>query len=119
MDEELYQYIVSDYSATGEGTTISILITRAYPRADDYEDLKVMPPKLKEGHTAKVRAAREFSEKFDGFYLRGAENLSREEFLRGYGHHLPQYIAKNILSAEGLDRPGNFNYSLQIHLNYS
>jgi hypothetical protein len=116
MQEDLYQYLACDYYATGEGRTVSLLITRAYPRTDDYED--VMMSNLKPGHTAKVRAAREFSEKFGGWYLHGAENLSRDEFLRKYGNHLPEYLPK-MLAAEGDDRPGNLNFSTQIHMNFS
>src|SRR6056297_3222304 len=102
MKEELYQFLACDYFATGEGRTISLLITRAYPRTDDYEDVKVMPPQIK--NSAKVRAAREFGEKFGGWYLQGAENLPREEFLQRFGNHLPEYMSK-LLNAEGEDRP--------------
>ena len=116
MNEELYQFLACDYFATGEGRTVSLLITRAHPRTDDYED--VMTGKLKQGHTAKVRAAREFKELFGGWFLQGAENLSREEFIKKYGNHLPEYMTK-LLEAEGEDRPGNLNFSTQIHLNFS
>ena len=116
MNDELYQFLVCDYYATGEGRTVSLLITRAYPHTDDYEDVKMMPPKVK--NSAKVRAAREFAERFGGWYLHGAENLPREEFLSRFGHHLPQYLI-NALSAEGEDCPGNLNFSQQLHLNFS
>ena len=36
-NEELYQFLACDYFATGEGRTVMLLITRAYPHADDYE----------------------------------------------------------------------------------
>jgi len=114
-DEELYQYLACDYFATGEGRTISLLITRAYPRADDYETGETKP-EVK--NSAKFRAAREFSEKFGGWYLQGAENLPREEFLQRFGNHLPEYMTK-LLNAEGEDRPGNLNFSTQIHMNFS
>jgi hypothetical protein len=124
MMEELYQFLACNYYATGEGTTLSLLITRAYPISDDYESHggydkdtgEYTPPVLKKGHTAKVRAAREFSDKFGGYYLQGAENLTREEFLARYSNHLPSYMSK-LLSSE--DHPGNLNFSLQLHLNYS
>jgi len=116
MSEELYQFMACDYYATGEGRTVSLLITRAYPHTDDYED--VMTGNLKPGHTAKVRAAREFRDAFGGWYLQGAENLSREEFLRRFGNHLPPYTEK-ILNPEPGDGPGNFNLKLQIHMNFS
>ena len=120
MKDELYQFLACDYYATGEGLTVSILITRAYPRTEDYEDyvLATSPTQfvLKKGNTAKVRAAREFIEQFGSWYAYGAENLERQEFLERFGHHLPEYV-KNILTDE--DTPGNFNYRAKLHLNYS
>lgn len=114
MQDELYQFLACDYYATGEGRTISLLITRAYPHTDDYED--PMTGNLKPGHTAKVRAAREFSKKFGGWYLQGAENLSREEFLQRFGNYLPEYLHKML---DDPDQPGNLNFSTQIHMNFS
>ena len=120
--EELYQFLVCDYYATGEGRTVCLLITRAYARSDDYEtpgdfvDGKFVPGTLK--NSAKFRAAREFSEEFGGYYLQGAENLTREEFLKRFGNHLPPYIDK-MLNPEPGEGPGNFNLKLQIHMNFS
>jgi hypothetical protein len=114
MTEELYQFLACDYYATGEGRTLCLLITRAYPRTDDYDENF----EIKEGHTAKVRAAREFVNEFGGWYAQGAENLSREEFLQRFGNHLPPYTEK-ILNPEPGMGPGNFNLKLQIHMNYS
>ena len=122
MTDELYQFVVCDYFATGEGSTKMILITRAYPNSDDYEthgevvDGVYVPGTLK--NSAKFRAAREFIEEFGGYYAQGAENLSREEFLKRFSNHLPPYVEK-ILNAEAGDRPGNFNFKLQIHMNFS
>ena len=122
MTDELYQFIVCDYFATGEGSTKMILITRAYPHSDDYETLGdivdgvYVPGKLK--NTAKFRAAREFVEEFGGYYAQAAENLPREEFLKRFNNHLPPYIEK-ILNAKDGDRPGNLNFKLQIHMNFS
>jgi hypothetical protein len=124
MTEELYQYLACDYYATGEGRTVCLLITRAYPHTDDYESHGsyengvYTPPVMKAGHTAKARAAREFAEHFGGWYLQGAENLSREEFLKRFGNHLPPY-AEKILSPDPGEGPGNFNLKLQIHMNFS
>lgn len=124
MNDELYQFIAADYYATGEGRTVMLLITRAYPRHDDYAapgnytDGVYTPPALKEGLTPKVIAGREFIEEFDGYFARGAENLPREEFLKRFGHHLPEYV-HNMLNLEGNERPGNFNFKQRLHLNFS
>ena len=124
MSEELYQFIACDYFATGEGRTVMLLITRAYPHADDYEtpgdftDGVYTPPVMKQGHTPKVIAAREFIKEFGGYYAQGAENLPREEFLKRFGHHLPEYV-HNMLALEGNERPGNFNFKQSFHMNFS
>lgn len=123
-NDELYQFLACDYYATGEGRSVMLLITRAYPHTDDYEtpgkfeNGVYTPPVLKKGMTDKVRAAREFAEKFGGYYLQGAENLPREEFLERFGHLLPEF-AHNLLNAEKGDRPGNFNFAQQFHFNFS
>lgn len=115
MKEELYQYLACDYYATGEGSSVMLLITRAYPKSDDYIP-NVYPSQLKKGHSPKVIAAREFAEEFGGYYLQGAENLTREEFLKRFGNHLPPYVEKLLNDP---DQPGNFNLKLKIHMNYS
>lgn len=123
-NEELYQFLACDYFATGEGRSVMLLITRAYPHTDDYEtrgsfDNGVYTPgTLKKGMSAKTIAAREFAEQFGGYYLQGAENLPRDEFLKRFGHLLPEFAHK-LLNAEGDDRPGNFNFAQQFHFNFS
>lgn len=124
MTDELYQFLACDYYATGEGRSIMLLITRAYPRSDDYAtpgdftDGVYTPPTMKEGLTPKVIAGREFIEEFGGWYAHGAENLPREEFLKRFGHHLPEYVHK-MLNLEGNERPGNFNFKQSIHFNFA
>lgn len=114
------QFLVADYSATGEGRTIMILITRAYPLQDDYatqatfEDGKFTPGILKKGHTAKVRAAREFAERFHGYYLPSAQNLPHDEFMAKWGHMIPEAVKKAVSSDAG-----NLNYHASFHLNFS
>ncbi len=114
INDELYQFLACDYYATGEGRTVCLLITRAYPHTDDYDQNF----EIKQGHTPKVRAAREFAEHFGGYYLQGAENLSRAEFVKRFGHLLPEFAHK-LLDAAGNDRPGNFNFAQQFHFNFS
>ena len=122
--DDLYTFVASDYYATGEGRTVSLLITRAYPRTDDYEvepetiysegKYHFNPGVMKNGPA--FRALREFAEKFDGFYARGAEVLTWENFKERYENYLPIF-AEKIMTAE--DGPGNFNLHLQLHMNFS
>jgi hypothetical protein len=118
MKDELYQFLACDYYGTGEGRIVYLLITRAYPWSEDYEDyvLTSHPPQYPLKNTAKFRAAREFTIKFGGFATQGVENLPREEFLKRYGHYLPDMV-RNILTSE--EQPGNLNYSQEFHLNFS
>ena len=123
--EELYQFLACDYFATGEGRTIMLLITRAYPKRDDYEvppdfkkdaegKLQYVPGVLK--HGAKFRAAREFVEEFGGYFAQGAENLPRDEFFERFGHHLPDYVQKMLTDSE---QPGNMHFKQSFHFNFS
>jgi hypothetical protein len=120
MTEELYQFLACDYYATGEGRTVCLLVTRVYPRSDDYEthgdivDGVWVPSTLK--NSAKFRAAREFVEEFGGWYAQGAENLTREEFLERFGHYLPDFLKKLLTNEE---QPGNLNFKQKFHLNFS
>lgn len=114
MTDDLYQFVVADYSATGEGRTVMLLITRAFLHSDDYDSNFT----LKEGCTPKLIAAKEFIQEFGEFYSIGAEYLMRDEFLDRYGAYLPEYV-KRILNAEGDQQPGNFHFKQSLHINFS
>lgn len=122
MSEELYQYLACDYFATGEGRTICLLVTRAYPKTEDYS----MEPSFGEtgyhpgvlANSAKFRAAREFVKHFGSFYAQGAENLPKEEFIEKFGRFLSEPVL-NLLKLEGDDRPGNLSFSQEFHFNFS
>lgn len=121
--DELYSFVAADYYATGEGRTISLLITRAYPRKEDYEvepewiftegKSQYNPGVLK--HGPGFRALREFAEVFDGFIARGAQLLTAETFKKDFGKYLPEVFI-NML--EHPDRPGNLHWHSQLHFNF-
>lgn len=112
MKDELYQFLAADYYATGEGRTVSVLITRAYPRASDYED--TFGGKLKK--TPKEIAEREFVEEFGSYIAQGAEHLSRKDFYHKYGKYLPALVMK-VLEHE--EQPGNLHFVQSFHMNFS
>jgi hypothetical protein len=123
--DEFYQYLASDYSGTGEGRTMCLLITRAYPKRDDYEiqpdfatdetgKMVYVPGKLK--YSQKFIAAREFKERFGDFYIHFAENLSKEDFLTICGRLLPEMVLKLVNSE---DQPSNLYFAQEFHFNYS
>jgi hypothetical protein len=123
--DNFYQYLASDYYGTGEGRTMCVLITRAYPKRDDYEiqpdfvedaegKPQYVPGKLK--YSQKFIAAREFKERFGDYYVQFAENLGREEFFNRFGRLLPEMVVKLL---DGKDTPGNFYFAQEFHFNYS
>jgi hypothetical protein len=110
-ENELYEFLVSDYFATGEGRTTFVLITRAYPQSEDYaEDMTVIT-------TRAERAEREFREEFGGYFAQGARNISREEFLQYYSIHIPPWLERQ-LREQPEPEPGNLHFTQRIHLNF-
>jgi hypothetical protein len=128
----MLHYVVSDYMATGEGHSLCILITMAYPQQDDYdrsgnksytdENGKFhfeMPP-LKEGVTPQTIALRQFKEEFGDYHMQSAQILSEEDFLEKHSKHVPAYILRVIENQRTPDKAaGNVYYASIIHMNYS
>lgn len=107
----MYQILVSDYGATGEGRTVCILITRAYPEAKDYENNVVVT-------TAGYRACREFLAHFGEFFNHFVESVEQDFLLEHYGMFLPDMV-KKVLTAGATSKPGNFEFAQSYHVNYS
>lgn len=122
MDKEPYVFVVCDYAATGEGRTICLLVTRAYPYSEDYvtqswfdeEGKWHYEPETK--NTPEERALREFTVKFGGWMRHGAEVLDRSEFLKRYSNLLSPVVSNMLASAPV---PGNMNFSQELHINFS
>jgi hypothetical protein len=108
----MYKILVSNYGATGEGETICILITRAYPMMSDYDENHTLK------NNAEFRAMREFGECFDEFYAKMYEFVEVEDLLKQYSSLLPPIVVK-VLSDTSKNGPGNFNFFQQFHINYS
>lgn len=132
MSEHIkYVYAVCDYFATGEGRTISLLITRATPRRDlgDYE---VEPSFIDNGGknwdynpgvlrvTANEIALRELREHgVDEYFLSGVEFLTYDKFINFYGNHIPEYILK-MINPDSVDLgPAHLHFFLTVHYNFS
>lgn len=119
------QFVVSDYLATGEGMTICILVTKAYPSQEDYEDSNSYtnpdgsfhwkPSKVKEGVTSETIALRQFKKEFGEFYSFGAEIFSKEKFVEKWGKWVPVGVL-NIIEQGGM---GNIYYTSKLHVNYA
>lgn len=117
-----YYFAASDYFATGEGKTICLLATMAYPREQDY---KVQPRidfdkgEYVEGElkgTMEDVVKREFTELFGDWFAQGIEHHSEEKFMKIYGHLVPEHVKEMLASDDG---PGNFRWYQQWHFNFS
>lgn len=116
-----YYYVASVYSATGEGLTITLLITRAYPRRDrdykvepSFDDNGYNPGELK--YPQEKVALLEFADIFHAFWAGGAEVMEKDQFMEQFGEFVPNRIKKII---ESSDAPGNFQWNSHYHVNYS
>lgn len=85
-----YYFMVSDYYATGEGRTISILIAT--------------------GET-EYSAIKEFYELFGSHLLLSVEFVPRNFFFETYGQFIPLSLIQKTIDK------GHMNYSSQFHIN--
>lgn len=122
-DQMKYYYVSSVYSATGEGVTVSLLITRAYPKhnrdykvAPSFDDNGYNPGELK--YSQSKIALLEFADIFHPFWASGAEVMEQEEFMEKFGEFVPDRI-KKLINSEGDMVPGNFQWNSHYHVNYS
>jgi len=125
----MLHYMVSEYSATGEGMTISMMITRAYPQKEDYE---VHPTfeKTEDGHleyipgvlnkTEKEIVTRKFLEEF-GYMGMGIEHLTEEDFFANqrWQSYVPEVVKNMTDPNRYADEPGNLHWYQQSHVNFS
>lgn len=110
-ENEYWRFLVSDYCATGEGRTISILCTQANPYGDDFpsDGMNKYVPIT----TIEYRAVREFHEYFGTWSLYGIDFLSREDFFEKYANFLPAALV-NLK-----DKQCFLAYHGELHFNFS
>lgn len=117
-------YLVSDYFATGEGRTISIMVGYNPPRVG--RDYKVEPSydlatnTYNPGellHSLETIALNDFTDKFGAWLAYGMESLTREEFIRRYGSYVPKHVLD--FTDPEKDPAGHFTYHSQLHVNFS
>jgi hypothetical protein len=120
MSEDYNHYAAIDYSATGEGRTLYLLITRANPSPDDWED----PPSLKNGWSGTLAVSsetivkRQMAELVDSYYMAGIQYYTREEFLSSYQFYLPQVVV-DMSNPDNDHQPFNLHYFQEFHFNFS
>lgn len=123
--DDLYVYVAGDYMATGEGRTIMLMVTRAYPHRDDYAVAPKYAPNDKgvweytPGVLKGTRndiALREFGERFGDWFGQCGRVIPKDEFFTQYDTLLPPFVRKMV---DGPDHPGNFKWVTECHYNYS
>lgn len=112
-------YLYSDYAATGEGRTVSLLVTTLTPRGRDW--LTKPGFVVGKGYRPGILARsvedillRQFAETFDSWFARGMERLDRESFIERAGEMLPAPVRRALER----DVYGNLHYSAQFHLTF-
>ena len=90
-------YLVSDYSATGEGRTVCVLLVPTYqvPTEEDKRN--------------------RFLKTFDDYWTIGMEELDKHTFEEKYLWTMPEPVFSMI----NVDKPPGFMWSTQIHFNFS
>ena len=88
-EDEYWRYMIADYSATGEGHTVCLMVTQANAYGDDYGEDKYKP-----SNTKSYRAVRQFHQQFGSWYLQGIRFLPREEFYMTCAYYIPPVLMK-------------------------
>lgn len=126
--EDRFYYLVSDYSATGEGRTVTLMITPLRPKDEEYD----RPPSFEQDaegafqfdpgylDPAKINTVlkRQFIDQFDEWTAMGAEVLTREQFFDAYDIYVPK-MAREMSRDAVEDIPANFGWYAQLHFNFS
>ena len=106
-----YWVVTKHDFATGEGGSRSILITRAYPRQEDYGENGMVI------HTEKFRAIREFAELNSTSTLCGMEVFTYDEAPDYLLAYIPDVVKKIV--CDDISPPGNFFWWSQMNVNFS
>ena len=109
--DEHWVYMVSEYFGTGEGQTVCIMMTQAFPGHP--EDFETSTNKYVACTTKEYRAVREFHEQFGTWMLHGLKFLTKEDFFGDFAFYIPPMMIK--LSNE----PCYKTFYTKVHYNFS
>jgi hypothetical protein len=110
-EDEYWRYMIADYSATGEGHTVCLMVTQASGYGDDYP--KDGPDKYKALTTKEYRAVRQFHQTFGSWYSQGIRFLPREEFFMTCAYYIPPVMMK-LANAKCYK-----DFHTKVHYNFS
>jgi hypothetical protein len=110
-EDPYWIYMIADYFGTGEGQTVSLMVTQANARGDDY--LPDGPDRYKPVNTKAYRAVREFHKEFGTWQLYGLRFLSKEAFYSECVYYIPPVMMK-LSNAKCYKR-----FYTEVHYNFS
>jgi hypothetical protein len=110
-EDPYWIYMIADYCATGEGHTVSLMVTQANARGDDYPPDG--PDRYKPVNTKAYRAVREFHKEFGTWQLYGLRFLSKEAFYAECAYYIPPVMMK-LSNAKCYKR-----FYTEVHYNFS
>jgi hypothetical protein len=108
-DNDYWIYMIADYFGTGEGHTVSLMVTQALPRGDDLDKEN----NYKAVNTKAYRAVREFHKEFGTWQLYGLRFLSKEAFYSECAYYIPPVMMK-LSNAKCYKR-----FYTEVHYNFS
>jgi hypothetical protein len=110
-EDPYWIYMIADYFGTGEGQTVSLMVTQANARGDDYPPDG--PDRYKPVNTKAYRAVREFHKEFGTWQLYGLRFLSKEAFYSECVYYIPPVMMK-LSNAKCYKR-----FYTEVHYNFS
>ena len=108
-DDDYWIYMYSEYFATGEGQTVSLMVTQAVPRGDDYSTEN----KYETVNSKAYRAVREFHKQFGTWELYGLRFFPKHEFYTQCAYFIPPVMMK-LSNAKCYK-----HFHTQVHYNFS
>ena len=109
-EDEYWRFMIADEYSTGNGRTLSVLLTQALPSCpEDFDEENKYTPIT----TQEYRAVREFHKYFGTYSLFGIEFVSREDFFEKYANLLPPALV-NLK-----DKQCYLHYHGELHFNFA
>jgi hypothetical protein len=108
-EDPYWIYMIADYFATGEGQTVSLMVTQANARGDDLDRENNYKPV----NTKAYRAVREFHKEFGTWQLYGLRFLSKEAFYTECAYYIPPVMMK-LSNAKCYK-----HFHTEVHYNFS
>ena len=108
-EDPYWIYMIADYFGTGEGHTVSLMVTQALPRGDDLDKEN----NYKAVNSKAYRAVREFHKEFGTWELYGLRFLSKEAFYTECAYFIPPVMMK-LSNAKCYK-----HFHTQVHYNFS